>query len=72
MSKVVAIGKAVELAGYALVGVEVVDAPEPALVRRAWSDAAGVAALVLLTTEARAALPDRLEAGGVLWTVIPA
>jgi vacuolar-type H+-ATPase subunit F/Vma7 len=72
MSRVVAIGRAVELAGYALVGVEVVDAPEPALVRRAWADAAGAASLVLLTTDARDALPDRLEAGGSLWTVIPA
>ena len=72
MSRVVAIGKAVELAGYALVGVEVVDAPEPALVRRAWADAAGEASLVLLTTEARSALPDRLEARGFLWTVVPA
>ena len=71
MSRVVAIGRAVELAGYALVGVEVVDAPEPELVRRAWADAAGAASLVLLTTEARAALPD-LEAGGFLWTVVPA
>jgi len=72
MSRVVAIGRAVELAGYALVGVEVVDAPEPALVRRAWADAAGAASLVLLTTDARDALPDRLEASGFLWTVIPA
>jgi vacuolar-type H+-ATPase subunit F/Vma7 len=72
MSRVVAIGRAVELAGYALVGVEVVDAPEPALVRRAWADAAGAASLVLLTTDARDALPDRLEAGGSLWTVIRA
>jgi vacuolar-type H+-ATPase subunit F/Vma7 len=71
MSRVLAIGNAVELAGYALVGVEVVDAPEPALVRRAWADAAGAASLVLLTTEARAALPDRLETGDFLWTVVP-
>ena len=72
MSGVVAIGKAAELAGYALVGVQVVDAPDPELVRRAWADAAGAASLVLLTTEARAALPDRLEARDFLWTVVPA
>ena len=71
MSRVVAIGRAVELAGYALAGVEVVDATEPNLVRRAWTDAAGRASLVLLTAESRAALPDRPE-DGVLWTVVPA
>lgn len=67
-----AIGRAVDLAGYALAGVEVVDAPDPELVRRAWADAAGKAALVLLTPEARSALPDRLGGGEVLWTVVPA
>jgi vacuolar-type H+-ATPase subunit F/Vma7 len=71
MSRVVAIGSAVELAGYALVGVDVVDAPAPELVRRAWAEALGGAALVLLTAEARAALPDHLERG-VPWTVVPA
>ena len=70
MSRVVAIGRGVELAGYALAGVDVVDAPEPELVRRAWDDAAGTASLVLLTREARRALPDRLE-DGILWTVVP-
>lgn len=70
MSRVVAIGRAVELAGYALAGVDVLDAPEPELVRRAWADAVGAASLVLLTSDARAALPDWLEEG-VLWTVVP-
>ena len=71
MKRVVAIGSAIELAGYGLVGVEVVDAPAPELVRRAWADAVGAASLVLLTAEARSALPDRLERS-VPWTVVPA
>jgi vacuolar-type H+-ATPase subunit F/Vma7 len=72
MSRVVAIGRAVELAGYALAGVDVIDAPEPELVRRAWADAVVDASLVLLTSDARAALPERLAPEGVLWTVLPA
>jgi vacuolar-type H+-ATPase subunit F/Vma7 len=71
MKRVVAIGSAVELGGYALAGVEVVDAPAPELVRQAWADASSTASLVLLTADARAALPERL-AGGALWTVVPA
>lgn len=71
MSRVVAIGSAAALAGYALVGVDVVDAPAPELVRRAWAGALGEAALVLLTAEARAALPEHLERSA-LWTVVPA
>lgn len=70
MSRVVAIGDAAELAGYALVGVDVVDARAPELVRRAWADALGEASLVLLTAEAREALPDRLGPS-VPWTVVP-
>jgi vacuolar-type H+-ATPase subunit F/Vma7 len=71
MSRIVGIGRAVELAGYALAGVEILDAAAPDLVRRAWADVAADASLVLLTTEARAALPAQLEQPGVLWTVLP-
>jgi vacuolar-type H+-ATPase subunit F/Vma7 len=71
MSRVVAIGSAVELAGYALAGVEVVDATSPEVVRRAWAHATRDASLVLLTADARAALAQRL-AVGVLWAVVPA
>lgn len=70
MRRVVAIGNGAALAGYALVGVDVVDAQAPELVRRAWTDAVGGSSLVLLTAEARALLPDRLERS-VPWTVIP-
>lgn len=72
MTRIVAIGGALELAGYALAGVDVVGTDDPDAVRRAWSDLAEDASLVLLTADARAALPERLDAGSRLWAVIPA
>lgn len=72
MTRVVAIGSALELAGYALAGVDVVGTDDPDAMRRAWSDVAEDASLVLLTADARAALPERLDAGSRLWAVIPA
>lgn len=71
MTRIVAIGSTLELAGYALAGVDVAGADDPNAVRRAWRDVADDAALVLLTADARAALPERLDAGSRLWAVIP-
>ena len=71
MSRVVAIGGVLELAGYALAGVDVIAATDPAPVRRAWAELEDDVQLVLLTAEARRALPDRLDRGGVLWAVLP-
>ncbi len=71
MSRIVAIGRATELAGYALVGVDVVAAEGPGPVREAWEHALADAGLVLLTSEARSALPERLDAPSVLWAVLP-
>jgi vacuolar-type H+-ATPase subunit F/Vma7 len=67
----VAIGHPAEIAGYALVGVDVVAAIGPEEVRRGWDDAVDDAALVLLTSDARAQLAARLDAPHVLWAVIP-
>ena len=73
MSRVVAIGEAVELAGYALAGVEVVDAAGS----RARATGLGRRrrrrlGLVLLTAEAGAALPDPTRGRrDLLWTVLP-
>jgi vacuolar-type H+-ATPase subunit F/Vma7 len=36
MSRIVAIGHEAKLAGYAIVGVEIIDATDPDLVRQAW------------------------------------
>ena len=49
MSRIAALGRWTELAGYALAGVEVVDARDPEAVRRAWDGLADDVAVVLLT-----------------------
>jgi vacuolar-type H+-ATPase subunit F/Vma7 len=72
MSRILAIGSFTELAGYALVGVEVVEAEDPDDVRSAWDTLAADVALVLLTARARASLPAKLSAEGPLWVVLPA
>ena len=69
--RVVAIGSELELAGYSLAGVEVIAAPVPEQVRRAWAELGDDVQLVLLTSEARRALPDGLDGSGVLWAVLP-
>jgi vacuolar-type H+-ATPase subunit F/Vma7 len=71
MSRVVAIGAAPTLLGFELVGVDVVDAAEPEQVRAAWDEAARTADLVVLTVNAREALPARLAATGPLWVTLP-
>lgn len=71
MSRIVAIGQGTELAGYALAGVEVVEAADSDLVRTAWEELEDDVGLVLLTAEARRALPDPIDRRDVLWTVLP-
>jgi vacuolar-type H+-ATPase subunit F/Vma7 len=71
MSRVAAVGSWAELAGYALVGVEVVDASGPDAVRRAWEALPTDVGLVLLTPEARRSLPDPLLPRERLWVVTP-
>jgi len=71
MSRIVAIGSAAELAGYALAGVEVIAAIEPGAVRRAWSELGDDVGLVLLTADARRQLADPIERREVLWAVLP-
>lgn len=71
MSRVAALGAWSQLAGYGLVGVEVVDAPDPESVREAWAALPADVGLVLLTPEARLALPDALAPGERFWTVVP-
>ncbi len=71
MSSIAAVGRWTELAGYSLAGVEVFDACTPEAVRRAWNDLPNDVAVVLLTAEARRALPDPLLPSDRLWAVIP-
>ena len=71
MSRIAALGRWTELAGYALAGVEVVDVRDPEAVRCAWDGLAADVAVVLLTTEARRSLPDPLVPADRLWAVLP-
>jgi vacuolar-type H+-ATPase subunit F/Vma7 len=71
MSTVAAIGDRLLLDGYALVGVEVVDAPDPAAAQRAWDELPADVGLVLLSAAAHDALDGRLEEKRVLWVVVP-
>ena len=71
MSSIVAIGDRTKLAGYALAGVYVEHATDPDQVRAAWREVGGDVELVLLTVEARDALPDPLGRRDVLVTVLP-
>ncbi len=72
MSSIVAIGDPTKLAGYALAGVDVKHATEPDQVRKAWLGIGSDVGLVLLTVEARQALPDPLGRHDVLVAVLPA
>jgi len=69
MSRVVALGTPLALLGWALVGVEVVEAANPDDVRLAWNALDEQVGLVILTPDARRALPPQLE--GPLWAVLP-
>jgi vacuolar-type H+-ATPase subunit F/Vma7 len=71
MSRIAALGRWTELAGYALAGIDVVDAPAPDEVRAAWNGLPDDVAVVLLTAEARRALPDPLLPAERLWAVLP-
>lgn len=71
MSRVAALGRSTELAGYALAGVEVIDARDGEAVRSAWERLEADVAVVLLTAEARRLLPDTLQPPWRLWAVLP-
>ena len=71
MSRVVAIGSDLELAGYALAGVEVTAADDPDAVRRAWAGIGRDVGLVLLTRNAAAAVPDPPDRADLLCVVLP-
>jgi vacuolar-type H+-ATPase subunit F/Vma7 len=71
VSSIIAVGDRMKLVGYALAGVEIKDATKPDEVREAWLGIADDVELVLLTSEARQALPDPLGRQDVLVTVLP-
>jgi len=69
MSRIVALGAPLELLSFALAGAELAEAATPDDVRAAWSSFDEQVGLVILTPDARRALPARLE--GPLWAVLP-
>ena len=72
MSRAVAIGDELRLAGYALAGAEVVHAVAPAEVEAAWEGLDDAVALVVLTPESHSVLEPRIvERGDVVWAVVP-
>jgi vacuolar-type H+-ATPase subunit F/Vma7 len=73
MSEIVAIGEGERLRGFALAGVSVAAAADPAGARAAWAALPADVALVILTRAAHAALAaDELaRAGQRLWVVLP-
>jgi vacuolar-type H+-ATPase subunit F/Vma7 len=70
VTRIVAIGEEIQLAGYALAGAEVVATTDAERVRQAWAGVRDVG-LVLLTPAARLALPDPIDRRDLLWTVLP-
>jgi len=70
MSSVVVIGASLKLLGWALAGAELIEASDADEARAAWSGLDADVGLVLLTAEARSALPAHLE-GAMLWAVLP-
>jgi len=71
VSRVVAIGPRGALAGYALAGVEAIDAGDAAAAQRAWDELPADVGLVLLGRAAQAALAERLAERPLLWVVLP-
>lgn len=71
-SAVVALGEASTLAGFALAGVRVLSAEDPAEVRRLWSGLPPDTGLVILTSRAADAVAGVREAAvGPLVAVLP-
>jgi vacuolar-type H+-ATPase subunit F/Vma7 len=71
VSSIIAIGDPTTLAGYALAGVDVKGTTNPDEVREAWLGIADDVELVLLTSEARQALPDPIGRQDVLVAILP-
>lgn len=71
MSAVVAIGERSALEGFALAGVEVIDAADARAALEAWEALPPDVGLVLLGAAAHAALAERLAEKPRLWVVVP-
>jgi hypothetical protein len=71
VSRIVAIGEDMRLAGYAMAGVHVLAAEDPGAVTSAWEGMAPDVACLLLTPAAHAVIEPRLgERPELVWTVV--
>jgi vacuolar-type H+-ATPase subunit F/Vma7 len=68
---VVAIGERAQLEGFALAGVEVIDAADGQAAQRAWDGLAADVEFVLLDQAAHDALAEKLSQKTLLWVVLP-
>jgi vacuolar-type H+-ATPase subunit F/Vma7 len=72
VSRIVAIGELMRLAGFSLVGVEVQAAEDAQAARAAWESLGPGVGLVIVTPAAAEVLEDELEAQeDVLWVSLP-
>jgi vacuolar-type H+-ATPase subunit F/Vma7 len=71
VGRVVALGEASLVAGFALAGATVVVAEDPEEVCRAWDALSSDVALVVFTPSAATALGPRTEETTALWVVMP-
>jgi len=72
MGRLVVLGEAVRVEGFALAGATVLVADDTDAVRRIWASLPGDVAVVLLTTKAAAALAGEAALGeGVLSAAMP-
>jgi vacuolar-type H+-ATPase subunit F/Vma7 len=71
MSRIVAIGEELKLAGYALAGVEVVAADGPEAIQAAWNRLGTDVGLVLVTAEAACGLPELAGRPDLLYVALP-
>lgn len=72
MSAIVALGGRARVEGFALAGVQVIGAGDEAAVRAAWAALERDVAVLILTSEAQAALSDLLPTRpGLIWTTLP-
>ncbi|MVU78461.1 hypothetical protein GPX89_14550 [Nocardia sp. ET3-3] len=71
MGSVVVLGEASQVAGYRLAGATVLEAEDPAAVRKAWADIGSDAVAVLVTAAAARSLTAELAATSLLTAVMP-
>jgi vacuolar-type H+-ATPase subunit F/Vma7 len=72
MTRVIAIGEDIHMAGYALAGVEAMPASTVAEAQAAWCNLPEDTTVLLLDPDAHRALAEQLDEGtDIVWAVLP-